>query len=77
MSEALKLAAITKAMAALDKAEKEFTLYATGHKLQADAAYANEAERDRRTSQAARNYGYATMCGDALEHMRLAFGSEP
>jgi hypothetical protein len=61
---------------ALDKAEKEFTFYAEGHKQQADAAYATDAEREKRTAQAARNYGYATMCGDALEHLKLAFPYE-
>jgi hypothetical protein len=77
MSDALKHAAIIKAMATLDKAEKEFTFYAEQHKLQADAAYADEAERSKRTAQAARNYGNAAACGDALEHMKLAFGGEP
>ena len=68
--------AVVKALIALDKAEKQFTRYAEHHKLQADAALTDKAERDKRTAQAGTNYGYATVCGDALEHLRLAFPYE-
>jgi hypothetical protein len=64
--------AVAKAISALDKAEKQFTRYAEHHKLQADAAYVTKIERERRLAQAATNYGYAVVCGDALEHLRLA-----
>lgn len=59
--------AIAKAMAALDRAEKQFTSYAEHH-------YAKGAK-----DKAATNYGYATMCGDALEHLKLCCddGSAP
>lgn len=63
MSEALAHSAVTKAMDALDKAEKQFTFYAEHHKAKGD------------TEKAATNYGYAVVCGAALEHMKLAFGS--
>ena len=46
-------------MIALDRAEKQFTSYAEHH-------YAKGAK-----DKAATNYGYATMCGDALEHLKL------
>jgi hypothetical protein len=64
--------AIAKAMAALEAAEKQFTTYAEHHKLQANAAYATKIERERRLAQASTNYGYAVLCGDALEHLKLA-----
>ena len=51
--------AIEKAIAALDMAEKQFTLYAQHHK-------------DKEAFDKAKtNYGYAFMCGDALEHLKL------
>jgi hypothetical protein len=56
--------AIEKAMSALDKAEKQFTSYAEHHRAKgAD-------------DKAATNYGYALICGDALEHLKLAGGRQ-
>jgi hypothetical protein len=53
-------AAIGQAMTALDKAEKQFTSYAKYHRAKgAD-------------DKAATNYGYALICGDALERLKLA-----
>jgi hypothetical protein len=71
----MSAAAIAKAMAALDNAEKQFTAYAEHYQQQAAAAIvANDPkEYDKRRAQAATNYGYATMCGDALEHLRLFY----
>ena len=52
--------AIEKAISALDKAERQFMSYAEHHRVKgAD-------------DKAATNYGYAAMCGDALEHLKLA-----
>jgi hypothetical protein len=57
-------AAVAKAITALDKAEKQFTAYAEHHRAKgAD-------------DKAATNYGYATMCGDAMEHLKLYFETE-
>jgi hypothetical protein len=52
--------AIAKAIAALDKAEKQFTAYAAHHR----AKGAND--------KAAVNLGYAALCGYALEYLRSA-----
>ena len=56
--------AIAKAMSALRAAEAQFTFYAEHHR---------EKGAD---DKAATNYGYATVCGDALEHLKLAGGRE-
>jgi hypothetical protein len=56
--------AVMKAIAALDKAEKQFTAYAEHH-------HANGAD-----DKAATNYGYASLCGDALEHLKLYFDAQ-
>jgi hypothetical protein len=57
----MSAAAIAKAIAALGMAEKQFTAYAEHH-------HAKGAD-----DKAGTNYGFATLCGDALEHMRLFF----
>jgi hypothetical protein len=54
--------AIEKAMSALDRAEKQFTSYAEHHKAKGAG------------DKAATNYGYAVLCADALEHLKLAVG---
>jgi len=51
--------AIIKAIAALQAAEKQFTFYAEHHLAKGDRG------------KAATNYGYATMCGHAMEHLKL------
>jgi len=56
--------AISNAMQALSKAEKQFTSYAEHHR----AKGADE--------KAATNYGYALMCGDALEYLKFVFIGE-
>jgi hypothetical protein len=56
--------AIEKALSTLDKAEKQFTAYAEHH-------HAKGAD-----DKAATNYGYAVLCGDALEHLKLAIDHE-
>jgi hypothetical protein len=56
--------AVAKAMSALRAAEAQFTSYAEHHRAKGA------------TDKAATNYGYATMCGDALEHLKLAGGRE-
>jgi hypothetical protein len=56
--------AVVKALIALDRAEKQFTFYAEEH------------TRKGSTEKAATNYGFATVCGDALEHLKLAFPYE-
>jgi hypothetical protein len=56
--------AVAKAVSALRAAEAQFTFYAEHHR---------EKGAD---DKAATNYGYATMCGDALEHLKLAVGRE-
>jgi hypothetical protein len=55
----IPLEAVMKAMSALSKAEKQFTMYAEHHLAKPDK------------DKAATNYGYATMCGDAYEHLKL------
>jgi hypothetical protein len=55
-------AAIDKAIAALDAAERQFTSYAEHHRAKGA------------TDKAATNYGYATVCGDALERLKLEVG---
>jgi hypothetical protein len=57
--------AIAKAMTALRAAEAQFTRYAEHH-------HARGAD-----DKAATNYGYATICGDALEHLKLYFEEAP
>jgi hypothetical protein len=53
--------AVVKALAALDKAEKQFAFYAEHHRAKGAG------------DKAATNAGYSIMCGDALEGLRLYF----
>ena len=55
-----KDAAINAAIAALEKAEKQFMLYAEHHRAKGA------------TDKAATNYGYVVVCGDAMEKLKLA-----
>lgn len=60
----IQIDAVKKAIETLDKAEKQFMLYAEHHRSKGA------------TDKAATNYGYATLCGDALEHLKLAYVSD-
>jgi hypothetical protein len=64
MSEIQKQTAIELAMTALGQAERQFTFYAEHH-------YEKGA-----TDKAATNYGYAVVGGNALERLKLVFGSD-